>query len=81
MPETFGKKHQMKVNVANLPNVVCNSCKCPYFNQVYLVKKLSAFQSPNGQESLIYAPAYICIQCNLPAGIEKTTIDSKSKGP
>jgi uncharacterized Zn finger protein len=54
---------QIRINPDDLLDVKCEGCDNLYFEQVLQIKKLSALQSPNGQESLIPVPVFRCTSC------------------
>ena len=44
--------------------VKCDNCESEEFNQMYQVRKLSAFLSPTGQETYIPIQLFKCAKCN-----------------
>jgi hypothetical protein len=42
--------------------VVC-SCKSEIFESLYIVKKISALQSPTGKEEIVPIQIIVCKQC------------------
>jgi hypothetical protein len=57
------QKVKLNINIATLPNVVCKRCKRDKFEQVFILKHLSALQSPAGQPGFIPVPIFRCIRC------------------
>jgi hypothetical protein len=60
------------INPNALPNVQCDPplnkdsltyCLSDTFVQKYHIKKVSKFQSGNGQEGYIIVPVYVCAKC------------------
>lgn len=56
-------KTNMNIDVSTLSEVICSSCGGKYWEQVFLLKKVSALISPNGQEGVINVPVLVCISC------------------
>lgn len=55
---------QMKIDVGELDNMECERCNNVLFQQVYLMKKVSALVSPTGQEGVIPIPGpFACVNC------------------
>lgn len=57
------EKFNMNVNPNTLPDVICSSCGSKYWEQCFMLKKVSALVSPNGQEGVINIPALVCRGC------------------
>jgi hypothetical protein len=53
---------KVNINVGTLPNVVCD-CGNEFFENLFIVKKLSALQSPTGKEEAMPIPLMICSKC------------------
>lgn len=50
-------------HIINSPNVVCPKCGSKTFQEVVVLKKVSAILSPSGKEELYPIPAFICSKC------------------
>lgn len=44
-------------------DIQCDNCKNLTFQEVLLMKKVSALVSPNGREALIPIPTFACVAC------------------
>lgn len=44
-------------------DIVCENCNNLTFQEVVLMKKISAIASPNGKEGLIPIPTFACVAC------------------
>lgn len=52
----------------------CDTCECGsiFFKPVVIIKKISAFLSPNGKESIVPIDIFICDKCGkLSPSLEK----------
>ena len=60
---------QMRINLADLSDIKCDSCGDVRFEPVYLMKRLSALLSPTGKEEIIpigppvAPPVFACYSC------------------
>ena len=54
---------QVKVNMNDTEDLVCENCGHKYFTQLMMFKKLSAVMSPSGEESLIPIQVFACNDC------------------
>lgn len=59
-----------QIDLSKLESVVCE-CGSKVFDQHFIVKKLSRFNSPNGQETILPVPAYTCNNCGKYLGDDK----------
>lgn len=57
------KNQQLNIDVSKLQDVTCSVCENKYFQQAFLIKKVSALLSPTGQEGYINVPSMICTKC------------------
>jgi hypothetical protein len=53
----------MHINLNDAEEVTCDNCESPSFEQVYEIKKLSAFSSPTGEEMYLPSSIFRCIEC------------------
>lgn len=51
-----------------LPVLKCSKCDSLCFENVFLLRLLSALQSPDGQEHLIPEPTFRCVKCGAIIG-------------
>ena len=51
----------LKLN--DLDGVTCQKCDNPTFNQVFLLRKISAVLSPNGKGGFLPLPVFQCANC------------------
>lgn len=61
----IGQPEQMTVDLSQVKNVRC-VCGNEYWKQVFILKKLSAIQSPTGHEAITTVPGFLCSNCGLP---------------
>ena len=71
---------QVQVSLKDADTIKCKSCNNYLWIQSFVLKKLSALVSPNGQEALIPVQVYSCGNCGKVAegmlegsGIDETT--------
>ncbi len=74
------KQTQVKVDLKEAETIKCNDCNNYLWIQSFILKRLSALVSPNGQEALIPVQVYSCGNCGKVAegmlegsGIDETT--------
>ncbi len=58
-----GQQQQMRVNLEDLTDLVCDECGDQYFRQVMMIKRLSPIVSPSGKEQFIPMPIFRCDAC------------------
>jgi len=56
-------KINMNINPNTLPDIICSTCGSKYWEQCFVLKKVSALVSPNGQEGAINIPVLVCRSC------------------
>ena len=56
-----GIEKGLKLN--DLDGVCCEKCGNPTFNQVFLLRKISAVLSPNGKGGFLPLPVFQCSNC------------------
>ena len=61
--KTQSQGTQVKVDLKDAETIKCNNCRNYLFIQSFVLKKLSALVSPNGQEALIPVQVYSCGNC------------------
>ena len=75
---------QVQVDLRDAETIKCSSCNNYLFITSFILKRLSAIVSPNGQEALIPVQVYSCGNCGQVAegmlagtGIEEETKSNK----
>lgn len=63
----------------NALDFVCPKCGKPTFEQVIIIKRISALLSPDGKGSLIPLPVYRCTECKYI--IQSEDMDGSSSKP
>lgn len=53
----------ININTNTIETVKCLNCGHKFFTQLYIMKKVSALQSPTGQEMFIPFPVFACLEC------------------
>ena len=56
-------KSQIKLEMKDLQDIVCENCEGKVFREATMFKKLSALLSPTGKEQIIPIPVYRCDEC------------------
>jgi len=56
-------KKQVQVDLKQADTIKCDDCNNYLFITSFILKKLSALMSPNGQEALIPVQVYSCGNC------------------
>ena len=56
-------KTQVKIDLNDLTDIVCENCEGKFFRQVSAFKKLSALISPTGKEQILPVPVFRCDEC------------------
>ena len=54
---------QIKIDVSDLTDVVCDECEGKFFRSVTLFKRLSPLMSPTGKEQIVPIPSFRCDDC------------------
>jgi hypothetical protein len=77
-------KAQVQVDLRDAETIKCSSCDNYLFITSFILKRLSAIVSPNGQEALIPVQVYSCGNCGQVAegmldgsGVEEETKSNK----
>ena len=75
---------QVQVDLRDAETIKCSSCNNYLFITSFILKRLSAIVSPNGQEALIPVQVYSCGNCGQVAegmldgsGVEEETKSNK----
>ena len=59
----IGKLKQQTVDLAKADTMKCDDCGNYLFINSYVIKRISAIMSPNGQEGLVPVQVYSCGNC------------------
>ena len=84
MKQIKNPKAQVQVDLRDAETIKCSSCDNYLFITSFILKRLSAIVSPNGQEALIPVQVYSCGNCGQVAegmldgsGVEEETKSNK----
>ncbi len=55
---------QLNVDPSTLPDIIC-TCGSKHWVSAFILKKVSALISPNGQEGVVPVPDMVCCKCNM----------------
>jgi hypothetical protein len=58
-----GNQQQIRVNLEDAEDVVCEECDNGYFTPAVMIKRLSPLVSPTGQEALVPVQLFQCNKC------------------
>jgi uncharacterized Zn finger protein len=50
-------------DLSQATDIVCENCNNMTFQEVLLMKKVSALVSPNGKEGIVPIPTFSCVAC------------------
>ena len=56
---------QINVDLSQAQDIVCENCSNYTFNEVVLMKRLSALLSPTGKDAIIPIPTFACNACGF----------------
>lgn len=59
----MAQQNQINVDLSAAQDIVCENCGNYTFQEVLLMKKLSALLSPTGKETIIPIPTFSCNAC------------------
>lgn len=62
-PRQQMRQQQQMPDLSLATDIVCENCNNLTFQEVVLLKKISAIASPNGKEGLIPIPTFACVAC------------------
>jgi uncharacterized Zn finger protein len=51
------------INLAEVPYMECESCKCKTFEERMMIKKVSRFMTGSDQDSIVPLQVIACAQC------------------
>jgi len=57
------QKQQVNLDLSNAQDVTCDNCGNYTFQEVVLMKKVSALVSPTGKEAIVPIPTFSCNAC------------------
>lgn len=55
----------MNLDLSNAQDVTCDNCGNYTFNEVVLMKRISALVSPTGKEAIVPIPTFACNACGF----------------
>ena len=58
-----GQQPKTVFKFENTEPVTCDECKGEYFSPVFMIRKISALMSPNGQEGMMPVQMFQCNSC------------------
>ena len=58
-------KQPMNLDLENAQDVVCENCGNYTFQEVVLMKRVSAIVSPTGKEAIVPIPTFACNACGF----------------
>ena len=58
-------KQSMNIDLSNAQDVTCESCGNYTFQEVVLMKRVSALVSPTGKEAIVPIPTFACNACGF----------------
>jgi uncharacterized Zn finger protein len=59
------QKPPMNIDLSMATDVVCENCGNYTFNEVVLMKRISALVSPTGKEAIVPIPTFACNACGF----------------
>jgi uncharacterized Zn finger protein len=65
MNRTQPPQAQINVDLSQAEDIICENCGNYTFNEVVLMKKLSALISPTGKEAVVPIPTFACNACGF----------------
>lgn len=77
----------MNLDLSNAQDVVCENCGNYTFNEVALMKRISALVSPTGKEAIVPIPTFACNACGfinkqfLPVAMREQTQQEEQDTP
>jgi len=57
------QQQQIRVNLEDAEDVVCEECNNEYFTPAVMIKKLSPLVSPTGKEAMVPVQLFQCNSC------------------
>tara|TARA_R110001592_G_C12900811_1_gene726604 strand:+ start:250 stop:495 length:246 start_codon:yes stop_codon:yes gene_type:complete len=54
---------QVKIDVSDLTDLVCDHCGAKVFREAKMFKRLSALVSPTGKDQIVPIPVFRCDEC------------------
>ena len=64
MDATQAQQQQVQAALKDAIDINCDECQSAHFVPVFMVKKISALVSPNGQEIIVPMQVLKCDKCN-----------------
>lgn len=81
---------QLNVDLSKADDITCERCGNYTFEQVMLMKRMSALISPTGKEAVVPIPTFSCNSCGhinkaflpiIPRGMEEESVVEQEKAP
>lgn len=82
------RNQQQAPDLSLATDIVCENCGNLTFQEVLLMKKVSALVSPNGKEGIVPIPTFSCVACGYvnkmfrpvkPTGAEEPTEETRTE--
>jgi predicted RNA-binding Zn-ribbon protein involved in translation (DUF1610 family) len=55
----------ININLKDSTEIVCSECGNKTFIQSFMIRKISAIESPTGEETIVPIPVFECSQCGF----------------
>ena len=62
-PDPRQQMQQKQPDLSLAQDILCENCGNLTFEEVLLMKKVSALMSPNGKEGIVPIPTFACVAC------------------
>ena len=59
------QKQQVNLDLSNAQDVTCENCGNYTFQEIVLMKRVSALVSPTGKEAIVPIPTFACNACGF----------------
>lgn len=58
-------QQKMNIDISQADSMKCAECDSEQFDMKYLIKKISALLSPNGEEIIVPVQVFSCANCGI----------------
>ena len=65
IPQDPRQQMPRKADLSLAQDIICENCGNLTFQEVVLLKKISALVSPNGKEGIVPIPTFACVACGF----------------
>lgn len=65
MNNSNNQQQKINIDIAEADTMKCHDCGSERFEMQYLIKKISALLSPNGQDMVIPIQVFACSNCGI----------------